>query len=212
MTAISRMLVSLAALTLVTVPAGAQDDSFQHKWFWGAHGGAAFQSTSRGDVTAVTLGGHWLITGTRSALLLSYDQELYPDPTVSDVAGFEVLFSSGRRINMSLLVLPKKGFYFGGGFTIHQITDPTMSDANVFPSQAAADGALLTVEEFATNAFLTFTGGFQLPMGRSMLLFANYQYLPGSTDFIFTSDQHVVSGGLRLALGSSFEEISTDRR
>lgn len=211
MTVTTRMLVGTLGLALA-LPAAAQDDPFQHKWFWGAQGGAAFQSTTRGNVTAASVGGHWLITGERSALLLSYDQEIFPEPTVADVAGFEVLFSSGRRINMSLLALPKRGFYFGGGFTIHQITDPTMSGNNTFASQSAQDAALLTVEEFATNAFLTFTGGFQMFMGRKMLLFANYQYMPGSSDFIFSSDQHVLSGGLRIAFGSSFEEISTDRR
>ena len=212
MTTFSRTLLTLATVALVTVPATGQDDPFQRKWFWGAQAGASFQSTTRGSVTAFNIGGNWLITGTRSALFLSYDQEIFPNPTVADVSGFEVLFSSGRRINASLLVLPKKGFFFGGGFTIHQITDATLSGTTTFPSQTAQDAAQLTVDEAATKAFLTFTGGFQLPMGRSALLYANYQYMPGASDFIFTSDIHAIVGGLRIAFGSSFEEISTDRR
>ena len=209
---VSRMLLGLATVALVTVPVAGQDDSFQRKWFWGAQAGASFQSTTRGSVTALNVGGNWLITGTRSALYLSYDQELFPNPTVADVGGFEILFSSGRRINASLLVLPKKGFFFGGGFTIHQITDPTLSGNNTFGSQSAADAAQLVADEAATKAFLTFTGGFQLPVGRKALLYANYQFMPGASDFMFTSDVHAISGGLRIAFGSSFEDISTDRR
>lgn len=212
MTKFSRMMLGLAGVALVTVPAAGQDDPFQRKWFWGAQAGVALQSTTRGNVTAFTAGGNWLITGTRSALLLSYDQEFFPNPSVTDIGTLEVLFSSGRRINGSLLALPKKGFFFGGGFTIHQITDATLSGNNVFGSPAAQDAAQLTVDEAATRAFLTFTAGFQMPVGRKALLYGTYQYMPGASDFIYTSDIHVISGGLRIAFGSSFEDISTDRR
>ena len=212
MTKFARMLLGLSAVALLTVPAAGQDDPFQRKWFWGAQAGASFQSTTRGSVTAFNVGGNWLITGTRSALYLAYDQELFPNPTLADVGSYEVAFSSGRRINASLLALPKKGFFFGGGFTIHQITDATLSGTNVFASQAAADAAQQTVDEAATRAFLTFTAGFQLPIGSKALLYANYQYMPGASDFIFSSDIHAINGGLRIAFGSAFEEISTDRR
>lgn len=208
----ARMLMGIATVALFTAPAAGQDDPFVRKWFWGAQAGASFQSTSRGNVTAFNVGGHWLITGTRSALYLSYTQELFPDQTVADVGSVEVLFSNGRRINASLLAFPKRGFFFGGGFTIHQITDPVLSGNNVFGSQAAADAAQLDVEEAATKAFLTFTGGLQLPLGRRAMLYGAYQYMPGASDFIYTSDIHAVTGGLRIAFGSSFEDISTDRR
>lgn len=211
MTKYSRMILGTVAVALFAMPAAAQDDPFIHKWFWGAQAGASFQSTSRGSVTAFDVGGHWLITGVRSALYLSYDQELFPNPTTADVSGYEVLFSQGRRINISLLALPKRGFYFGGGFTIHQITDATLSGNNTFSTGSAQTAAQQVVDEAATRAFLTFTGGFQIPMGKA-LLFANYHFMPGASDFIYTTDQHIITGGLRIAFGSAFEDISTDHR
>jgi hypothetical protein len=211
MTKSSRTFLGLAAL-LLAVPASGQDDPFARKWFWGAQGGASFQSTTRGNVTAVNVGGNWLITGSRSALYVSYDQEIFPDQTIADLGNIEVLFSNGRRINGSLLAFPRRGFFFGGGFTIHQITDAVISGNTTFASQSAADAASLIVEEAATKAFLTFTAGLQLPLGRSALLYGTYQYMPGASDFLITSDIHALVGGLRISFGSSFEEISTDRR
>ncbi len=92
----------------------------------------------------------------------------------------------------------------GGGIAIHQITDAT--------AQGSTDQALLQrVEEAATRAFAFGMAGVQLRFSRKWALFGSYQYMPSSMNFLITSAQHALTGGLRVAIGSSHEEVTTQR-
>src|SRR5689334_1162488 len=97
--------VSLSALS--AKPAAAQAQAWQQKWYWGAQGGVFMYQTptQTGRQMAITAGGHWLITGKRSALMIGFDQVLFnsdtsavPDPLVVPSGQRLVAFSQGRRI------------------------------------------------------------------------------------------------------------------
>ncbi|MSR06684.1 MAG: hypothetical protein EXR93_06445 [Gemmatimonadetes bacterium] len=105
-----KRVVLLAGLGLAAIsaqPAAAQADAWQRKWYWGAQGGVFMYSTptTTGRTRAITAGGHWLITGKRSALLIGFDQIMFPDSTTSQIpdpvtlTGLRTVdFTSGRRI------------------------------------------------------------------------------------------------------------------
>jgi hypothetical protein len=210
----------LLALAAVQGPALAQAEAWQHRWYWGAQGGLVrFQTpTAAGWQSALAVGGHWLITGSRSALYVSYDHMIFKDSTTSAVSdpssttGFRnVEFSTGRRIQAQLLVIPSDSWlqiYVGGGFGIHQVTDafPT----GTFSTGAAQEAVLRTIDETSTKAFPIATGGLQLRFGR-LAVFGQGQYLPQGRNFLISSAQYVVGGGLRYALTGSREEVTTRR-
>ena len=212
----SVILVAVLATTL-TSTATAQKRSWQHRWFWGASGGAyIFETATQGTDAAATVGGHWMITGKRSALYLGFDQIIFSSnttaaiPDATDPSGLRtVTFDSGRRIQALLYAIPsdtKLQIYLGAGFAIHQITDAQAVAATVQEAQSFQS----RIDDVSTKAFAILSGGFQLRSGR-WALFGQYQYSPSSDDFLITSEQHAFSGGLRFSLTSAHEVISTDR-
>ncbi|HEX9727122.1 MAG TPA: hypothetical protein VGA37_01295 [Gemmatimonadales bacterium] len=201
---------------LLTVTAGsafAQAEAWQRKWYWGAQTGAYIYSTaSSATRTAVTAGGHWFITARRSALIMSVDQIFFGTTNAALTDGSTVRFNSGRRIQGSLVAVPSNANlqpYVGVGFAIHNITDATATGSFATPDdQAAAQRRLSDVD---TKAFVVFTGGFQWRMGTRWAFYGNYQYMPSSGSFLITSEQHAITAGLRVALSSSHEEVTTER-
>lgn len=198
----------------------AQDDLWQRKWYWGAQGGVAmFQTpTAAGTQTGISVGGHWLITATRSALYLGFDQMIFDNTTTSavvdptSVGGIRsVSFTSGRRIQAIAYVIPTDNFiqpYVGGGFGINQITDALPGGS--FTTVAEQESVLRTIETVGTKAFPIISGGLQYRMGK-LAVFGQYQFMPEGRDFLLSGVQHVFSGGIRWALTSSQEEITTER-
>ena len=113
--------------------ANAQDDSWHRRWYWGAQAGTVVY----GSNTAFSAGGHWMITGTRTALKISFDAIDYGGNTLDSLTNAELLnnagqtgntlfsFSSGRAITAELLAIPtnnKLQVYGGVGFSIAQVT------------------------------------------------------------------------------------------
>lgn len=223
-----KLLTGLALCSgVLTSPLAAQADAWQHKWFWGVQGGIiTYQSpTSTGWETALTVGGHWLITGGRSALYFAYDQVLFDEPNrgvgasaILDNASpngiRNVEFTSGRRVQAHVYVVPLDNWiqpYIGGGFSIHQVTDAIPVGADLTSlTLSQIEGMLRTIDETSTKAYPVFTGGLQLRFSR-LALFGHYQYMPQGRNFLLTSAQHVFAGGLRYALTSSREEVTTRR-
>lgn len=220
-----KLLTGLALCTgVLATPLAAQGDAWQHKWFWGVQGGIiAYQSpTSTGWETALTVGGHWLITGGRSALYFAYDHVLFDEPNRgpgssaildnSTTTGIrDVEFTRGRRVQAHVYVVPLDNFiqpYLGGGFSIHQVTDGL--PLGTFNTLSEAEGALRTIDEVSTKAYPVFTGGLQLRFSR-LAAFGHYQYMPQGRNFLLTSAQHVFAAGLRYALTNSREEVTTRR-
>jgi hypothetical protein len=218
-----RKTVSTFALALVTLAgsAAAQEDDWQHRWFWGAQAGimqfktASIATPTSGWQNAITVGGHWLITSTHSALYAAFDHVIF-DTTFAAVqegqSGFrDIQFTSGRRIQALLFVFPSGGLiqpYFGGGFGINQLTDA--SPVGLFNTPQEEEIMLRIVDETSTKAFPIFSGGLQLRFGR-MALFGQAQYMPLGRNYLISSAQYVGSVGLRYAVTGSREEVTTRR-
>lgn len=200
--------------------AAAQANAWQHKWFWGAQGGLMrFETpTAAGWKNAVTVGGHWLITGTRSGLYVAFDQVLFSDSTSSAIVDQSapggirsVLFDKGRRIQAMLLVFPTDGFlqpYLGGGFGIHQLTDA--SPTGLFNTPQELENTLRIIDETSTKAFPIMSAGLQLRFSR-LALFGQAQYMPLGRNYLISSAQYVGTLGFRYALTGSREEVTARR-
>ncbi len=201
--------IFLVALLLAaqTVPATAQDRSWQKKWYWGAQGGAYLFSAG-GNQTGYSAGGHWFITAGRSALYLAFDQLFFDNVTNLTIStGQAVNFGSGQRLQATVYAVPTDGklqVFLGGGFAIHRITDAE-------PVAPFTNADQIDVESAATKAFLVLSGGVQGRFTKRWALFGQYQFMPASNDFVIRSQQHVFNIGLRYALTQSEEIVSTER-
>jgi hypothetical protein len=219
--------VVLGAL-LAAAPLHAQGTGWQNQWFWGAQGGASAYQTpvSGGTQIALTAGGHWLITGRRVGLYLSYDHLFYPngpstapgnptsqinDPT-SATGVRDVQFDQGQYIQGELLAMPLNGplqVYLGAGFTIHNITDAVPMGAFATPDDQAYSQSL--VDAAASRAFLNFMGGFHLLLMQRVGVFGTYEFIPEAKNFLLTGPQNVFMGGLRISLGGRREDVGIQR-
>lgn len=214
-------LAGLSLAALAPEPAAAQAEFWQRKWFWGAQGGvfAHFVPTDSSRKLALTAGGHWLITGKRSALLIGFDHVMFPDSSVSLVAdpivpsGLRpVDFTRGRRIQALVYAIPTDAVIqpmLGGGFAIQQITDAT--PRGPFATLAEQTNAETLVANQDTRAFAIMSLGFQMRVMRRWAIYANYQFVPGGKDFLLTGEQHSLTAGIRYALTTSHEDVTTQR-
>jgi hypothetical protein len=219
--------LALGAL-LAAAPLHAQA-GWQNMWFWGAQLGAGtYRTPTTGTSTQIAVSGgiHWLITGKRMALYMSYDQLFYPngpstapgnptsqisDPT-SGTGYRDVQFDQGRYIQADLLALPLKGplqVYIGAGFTIHNITDAVPMGSFATPDDLAYSQSL--VDDAASRAFVNFMGGFQLTVGGKFSVFGTYEFIPKASNFLLTSQQHVLTSGIRIALSGRREDVGIQR-
>ena len=209
----------ILAGSLLTSSALAQADAWQHKWYWGAQAGyLEFKTpTSNTWQQAFTTGGHWFITGRRSALFVAYDQVFFKDATTSAIidptnpSTTQTLgFNRGRRIQAHLYVVPVDGWiqpHLGGGFAINQITNATPQNLTSITTSGQLQAILQTISLTTTKAFPVFSGGMQLRFG-SLALFGQYQFMPAPSDYLIDSGQHVFSIGFRYAVTGSREDVS----
>ncbi|MFQ6046584.1 MAG: hypothetical protein ACE5PT_09570 [Gemmatimonadales bacterium] len=222
MRTLSPALAAVCALLTVASPALGQRDAWQDKWYWGAQGGAFLYQTfdqtgaTSARQTAVGVGGHWLITKRRAALYFAYDQLIFPAGTNSAVPNTAsatgqtpVSFSRGRRIQTSLYAIPSSRplqVYAGFGFAIQHLSDviPTAAFATAQEQKIAEE----QIGTWSTKAFAVMSGGFQLRFGR-LALYGTYQYQPSGSEFLLATDQHLLSGGIRIALTHATEMITT---
>jgi hypothetical protein len=207
------LLVALAA------PAAAQQTAkWQDMWFWGAQGGVLIYQTAAtaGSEAAFTVGGHWLITGRRSGLYLSYDQIIFDNkigrvPDGSSPSGTrDVQFDNGRLVQGSLVAIPIDGNFqviAGAGVTLYQISDPVPQ--GTFASAGDQEVARINAEQQAMRAFWNLMGGFQFQLGGRFAIFGHYQFMPSARNFLITSETHSFFGGIRLALSGRKEAITT---
>ena len=198
----------------------AQQRPWYDQWFWGAQGGVQFYETptTTGVQTAVMFGGHWLITGHRMALLMSYDQILYDNATsviadaTSGTGTRTVQFDNGRYIQADLLAMPLKGplqVMLGAGVIINSITDASVQGTFATPADQQFSQSLAS--DAATRAFFNLLFGFNLMLGSKAAFFAQYQFVPSTSNFLIDSEQHNIVGGLRYSFGSRKEDVTANR-
>jgi hypothetical protein len=213
---ILKAITAMAVVTLLTsTAAAAQNDAWQRKWYWGVQGGYSFD----GSNNAPTFGGHWFITGKRSALSAGFDAVIYGTGSTTLIANSQsptgqtpISFANGRRLQLILYGIPNDNtlqFYGGAGIGINQVTDARPPVAGSI-SASEYNQAVNAINELDTKAFLIVVGGGQLRFGQ-WALFAEYKLFPATDSFLITNDQHQINAGLRYALTHANERIETER-
>ena len=219
-----RMLIrSIPAAALVlalgTVRLAAQapgNGNFQ--WYVGGQGGVTVFKTATQDWSGIpNLGGHTLIVAKRTGLMLSVDEAFGSNETsaYTDGNGVQsVTFNDIRRYSGVLMAFPIKAAaqpYLGVGYGIIHVVNPTPTSSAAFQSDAA---------DLGSSGFATFVGGLQFQVGRFMA-FGQYQITSAASQGSVTASDgtvlavgrllqgptHTFSGGLRIGLGSSREDV-----
>ena len=114
----------------------------------------------------------------------------------------------GQRFQATVYAVPNDNKFhvmLGGGFAISRVTDASLTA----PLVSVLDQRNL--EDAATKAFLVLSVGWQYRARPRWAIFGQYQYMPGSTDFVIRSTQHAVNFGLRYAVTHSEEVVTTER-
>jgi hypothetical protein len=213
----SGLLIAVAFLVHHAAPAAAQQDEWKNKWYWGVQAGTYIYSTNtQSNEMALEVGGHWLITAERVGLHLGLAQLLFGDNATAaipdgTVAGRTVSFTSGRRLQAELYAFPTDGalqIYAGGGFMINYISDAIPE--GTFATAQAEQTAMETIDNRTTKAFFVVSGGAQWRLGR-WAVFGTYQFIPEGRDFLISSTQHSITGGIRYALAAAHQDVTTNR-
>jgi hypothetical protein len=219
--------IVVAVLATVAVPglalaqaAASTGSSFDNGWFWGAKGGItrfdAIDTQTGGfrSVNAATVGGEWLITRTRGALVLSVEQAFFDevsavfDPT-SPGAARPVDISDMRRYHVGLLAFPVNWAgarpYLGVGYAVNVIQDA--SPRGNFPTEAAMDSVFDRVDRQSTRAAFVVTAGIQAQMGR-WGLFAQAATMPTRDNFLIngSSNTFMFEAGLRFRISDAIDK------
>jgi len=197
-----------------------RSSDWQHKWYWGGQGGLMIFRTNFDSYSfEPTFGGHWLITGKRTALYASYEQSFFISPrhvTFIEPTGAvepgNVQFNNLRRLMVGVLAFPAQlrvEPFAGGGFAIMEALNVEAtsctgcSGAQFAALQDAADNA-------ATKAFFWWMGGIDIKQGR-LALYGHYILTSSAATFLIQGTTHTFQGGVRYSFGSAKEGI-TDRQ
>jgi hypothetical protein len=191
---------------------------WQHKWYWGGEAGVfVFKTNFEGYSFEPTFGGHWLVTGKRTALYTAYEQSFFLSPrhaTIIEPTGNlnpgNISFNHLRRIMVGVLAFPAQlrvEPFGGGGFALMEALNVQAScvsctQASLAQLQSEADGA-------ATKAFFWLMGGVDVKQGR-LALYGHYILTSSSATFLIQGSTHTFQGGIRYSLGSAKAEV-TDR-
>jgi hypothetical protein len=192
-----------------------------HKWYWGAQGGLfVFKTNFDSYSFEPVFGGHWLITGKKTALYVAYEQSLFlsarhstmvePDGTIEPG---NISFKDARRIIVGVLAFPAQlrvEPFGGGGFMITELLNPTVVQCT--GCRSLADLAQMQDQAFnaASKAFFWWMGGVDIKQGR-MALYGHYILTSSAADFLIQGTTHTFQGGIRYSLGTAKEGI-TDRQ
>ena len=185
-----------------------------HQWFWGGQAGVlVFKTDADGLSAEPTFGGHWLVTGKRTALYAAYEQSFFltdrhatllePGGTIE--AG-NVAFRTLRRIMMGVLAFPAQKAvqpFAGGGFAILEILNPVATCTGCSLSNAAITQA--EADDAATKAAFWWMAGIDVRQGR-MSLYGHYILTSAVNTFLISGVMHTFQGGIRYSLGSSRED------
>lgn len=193
-----------------------------YQWYWGAQGGLFIYKTNVQTSTAEPIiGGHWLITGRRTALYVGVEQSFFLtdaqavvfDPNSSNSVvgpGFrDVTFSEVRRIMFGLVTHPAQRRlepFAGTGFAIQQVLNPVV-DCSSCATLGEAIEAQDRAEDAASKAFFWVMGGVQINYSSKLNVFAQYLLTSASQGFLIESNTHSLQGGIRYSLGTSKEGV-----
>jgi len=198
-----------------------RSSDWQHKWYWGGQGGLMVFRTNYDSYSfEPTFGGHWLITGRRTALYAAYEQSFFLSPrhvTFIEPSGTaspgNVQFNNLRRIMVGVLAFPAQlrvEPFAGGGFAIMEALNVQASCATCAGSLAQEAALQDAADNAATKAFFWWMGGIDIKQGR-LALFGHYILTSSAASFLIQGTTHTFQGGVRYSFGSAKEGI-TDRQ
>ncbi len=205
--------VFFAALVPVTGSAQKLQD-FDDSWFWGAKAGvSAFSPTSGDSETAPTFGAEWLITRSRGALYVSFDQtnlsttSMVFDPSAEGSArpvGVDKL----RRVGFAALVFPKTFGRFrpygGLGLTIQVIGD---AYPLLYSNESDVDEVVhQRIDERTSAAGLLGMGGVQAQFGKAAI-FGQASVIPAGSKFLLSNALGFFEAGVRYNFSGARGDI-----
>lgn len=188
-----------------------------HKWYWGAEGGLfVFKTNFEGFSFEPTFGGHWLITGRKTALYVSYEQSFFlsarhatiVEPNNAIEPG-NISFKNARRIMVGVLAFPAQMRvepFGGGGFALVELLNPTVTactGCTIAQLGQLQDEAV----NAASKAFFWWMGGIDIKQGR-LALYGHYVLTSSAANFLLQGTTHTFQGGIRYSLGSSREGVT----
>ncbi len=209
-------LLGLALLSVLPTVGSAQAGRlFEDSWFWGAKTGVMSYSTRAVEnAVAPLFGGEWLITRTRGALYVSYDQTLFSNDAAIDDATSTggqrlIAIDDMRRVTFAALAFPRHwlGFrpYAGLGMALNFIQDATAR--GTFQDAAIENDINATVEDRRTRASILVMGGLQAQYSR-WSVFGQATMMPAHATFLIDGrSTYFLEGGIRYNIGSSIERI-----
>jgi hypothetical protein len=209
-------LLGLALLAALPAVGSAQAGRlFKDSWFWGAKTGVMMYSTKAVEnAISPMIGGEWLITRTRGALYVSYDQTFFNnDSAIQDILNTNgvriVNMDDMRRVTFAALAFPKEfiGFrpYAGLGVALNFIQ--TATPRGSFVSASQANDIAATVEDQQSRASVLVMAGVQAQYAR-WSLFGQATMMPAHAQFLINGrSTYFLEGGLRYNVGTSIERI-----
>lgn len=216
---VQRVAHGVALALMVPALASAQSPSwgggnFKDSWFWGAKIGAvSFSTTAVENRVRPMAGAEWLITRTRGALYISFDQSLFSAASaLTDSSGqrHDITMHDMRRFTAAALAFPFDlgpiRPYGGLGLALNFIRSATLDD-NSFadPLQEAEVRALL--KEQRDRAALVAIVGTQIQVWR-VAVFGQATAMPASTGFLLNGrPTYFAEAGIRINTGTSRESM-----
>ena len=209
-------LLGLALLSaLPTIGSAQAGRHFKDSWFWGAKTGVmAYSTEAVENAVAPLFGGEWLITRTRGALYVSYDQTFFNNESaISDVLNTNgvrlVEIDDMRRVTFAALAFPKEfvGFrpYAGLGVALNFIQ--TATPLGSFSTASQANDIHAMVEDQRTRASILVMAGLQLQYSR-LSVFGQATMMPAHAQFLINGrSTYFLEAGVRYNIGSSIERI-----
>ena len=201
---------TLALAALTTAPAAAQAEEktdWSDMWYWGAHVGVlGYATATQQTYWDPLIGAHWFITRKRIALYAGIEQAFFTSDANTVVAGRVVTFSEVRRFPVGLVAMPNRGRlepYFGGGFMIAYIVNPTVDCTGCSAAEQSAVAEALAGQ--STAGFAWGMAGGQMNIG-ALTVFGHYM-ITDAAGFLIQGAMHSVQAGVRYSFGAATEPI-----
>lgn len=209
--------VALAAFTLAPALAGQQVGSDWFKWYIGPEFGVTvFETPSQTKGAYFTAGGHFLIMSKRTGLLISVDEAIakkqssaFADTTSVPTGLRSVKFTDLRKFSAVVLAFPFRSQlqpFIGIGLGIMQTGTEYPAGGG---SPTEKDVRKQEANRLGSYGFATVVLGVQARAGSALGLFGQAAVTTApSAGKLITGSTYAFTGGLRISLGSSREDVS----
>jgi hypothetical protein len=213
MRATSLVIAGLVSAAVVSATAPAQESKyFDDSWFWGVKSGVAtFSPTLGGNESALSYGAEWLITRSRGALYVSFDQanvssvSAVVDPNTSD--GFRpVSVDKLNRIGVALLAFPKRFGKFRPYAGIGLSLDIVGSASPMVGANDQVDDAVFErIDDRKSQSGVLGMAGLQMQFER-LAVFTQATFVPAQSNFLLSNNfLGFFEAGVRYNFGTSRE-------